>query len=74
MRMVSSDCEVRGKRGLAYSVYSQLYPLDHSALIAAGTANARVGETLKVLRREWRRLAEAGVSGEPEGIEKTAKE
>ncbi|HJO75532.1 MAG: hypothetical protein QF511_10045 [Rhodospirillales bacterium] len=70
MRMVSSDCEVRGKRGLAYSVYSQLYPLDHSALIAAGTANARVG----VLRREWRRLAEAGVSGEPEGIEKTAKE
>jgi zinc protease len=58
--------EVREKRGLAYSVYSQLYPLDHSALIvgAAGTANARVGETLKVLRREWRRLAEAGVSGE----------
>ena len=70
MRMVSSDREVRGKRGLAYSVYSQLYPLDHSALNAAGTANARVG----VLRREWRRLAEAGVSGEPEGIEKTAKE
>ncbi len=58
--------EVREKRGLAYSVYSQLYPLDHSALIvgAAGTANARVGETLKVLRREWRRLAEAGVGGE----------
>ncbi len=58
--------EVREKRGLAYSVYSQLYPLDHSALIigGAGTANARVGETLKVLRREWRRLAEAGVTSE----------
>ncbi|HJN23947.1 MAG TPA: pitrilysin family protein [Rhodospirillales bacterium] len=58
--------EVREKRGLAYSVHSLLYPLDHSALIVggAGTANARVGETLEVLRREWRRLAEAGVSGE----------
>lgn len=56
--------EVREKRGLAYSVYSYLSPYDHAGLIlgGAGTANERVSETLKVLRDEWRRLAEAGIS------------
>ena len=59
--------EVREKRGLAYSVYSALYPYDHSAMIwgAAGTANARVGETVQVVREEWRRMAVEGV-GETE--------
>ena len=43
--------EIRGKRGLVYSVYSSLYPMDHSALIIgnAGSANARVAETLSVI-------------------------
>ncbi len=56
--------EVREKRGLAYSVYSSLYPLDHAALIVggAGTANARVAETLSVVREEWRRLASGGLT------------
>ncbi len=56
--------EVREKRGLAYSVHSQLYPLDFSALImgGAGTANAQVSETLDVVRREWRRMADEGVT------------
>jgi zinc protease len=56
--------EVREKRGLAYSIYSTLYPLDHAALIlgAAGTANARVSETLEVVRAEWRRMAEKGMT------------
>lgn len=56
--------EVREKRGLAYSVYSSLYPLDHAALIlgGAGTANARVAETLSVVREEWRRLAAGGLT------------
>jgi zinc protease len=56
--------EVREKRGLAYSVYSALSPLDHSALImgGAGTANARVSETLEVIREQWRLLAEKGVT------------
>jgi len=54
--------EVREKRGLAYSVYSYLYPLDHAALVIGGTAtnNARMGETLQVIREEWRRMAEEG--------------
>lgn len=58
--------EVREKRGLAYSVYSYLTPYDYAALIlgGSGTANARVTETLDVLRSEWKRLADNGVSEE----------
>lgn len=56
--------EVREKRGLAYSVYSYLSPYENTSLMlgGAGTANARVGETIQVLRDEWQRLAEQGVS------------
>ncbi|MSP80326.1 MAG: insulinase family protein [Rhodospirillales bacterium] len=58
--------EVREKRGLAYSAGTSLYPLRHSALILGGaaTANARVKETLDVVRAEWRRMADGGVSAE----------
>lgn len=58
--------EVREKRGLAYSVYSYLYPLDRAGLIAggAGTANERVSETVQVVRDEWRRIAETGINEE----------
>jgi len=56
--------EVREKRGLVYSVGTSLYPLDASALIfgSAGTANARVQETLDVLRTEWEKMAKDGVT------------
>ena len=56
--------EVREKRGLAYSVYTYLHPMDRSAIYAggAGTANARVAETLKVVRDEWDKLAKDGVT------------
>lgn len=55
--------EIREKRGLAYSIGSYLYPLRHAGLLRGygGTANSRVGETLDVLKREWRRMAESGV-------------
>lgn len=58
--------EVREKRGLAYSIGSYLYPLKHAGLVQGygGTANARVGETLKVLKDEWRKMAEKGVTVE----------
>lgn len=58
--------EVREKRGLAYSASSYLYPWNHAALIlgGAGTANARVGETLKVLQDEWRRMWNRGLTAE----------
>lgn len=55
--------EVREKRGLAYSVGASLYPLDHSGLVvgSAGTANARVGETIAIIKNEWRRMAAGDV-------------
>ena len=55
--------EVREKRGLAYSVYTTLSPMRSSAILqgGAGTANARVAETLSVVRAEWWRLATDGV-------------
>ncbi|WP_299436441.1 pitrilysin family protein [uncultured Rhodospira sp.] len=58
--------EVREKRGLAYSVYSYLVPMDHAALWIGGvaTANARVGESLDLVKAEWRRMAEEGPTAE----------
>src|SRR3990172_8583027 len=56
--------EVREKRGLAYSVYTSLYPLDHAALFYGGTAtvNEHAGQTLAILRAELKRMAEDGPS------------
>jgi zinc protease len=65
--------EVREKRGLAYSVYSYLNPYEHTALIlgSVATANARVAESLDVIRAEWRRMAEHGVTAEELSSTKT---
>jgi zinc protease len=54
--------EVREKRGLAYSVYSSLSPLDHAALLFGGTAtqSARVGESLKIIRDVWAEFGRGG--------------
>lgn len=54
--------EVREERGLAYSVYSYLYPLDHAALMIGGVATerGRFDTSLEVIREEWRKMAEAG--------------
>ena len=58
--------EVREKRGLAYGVYSYLAQYDAAPLILGGvqTANERIGESLDVIRAEWRRMAEGQVSEE----------
>ena len=54
--------EVREVRGLAYSVYSALVPLDHAALFMSSTATRtdRTGQTLDVVEDEIRRIAESG--------------
>lgn len=54
--------EVREKRGLAYSVDSNLIWLDHSALFAGMTATRadRVGDTLEVIEAQIKRMAESG--------------
>ena len=58
--------EVREKRGLAYGVYSYLSPLDRAALYLGGVAteNGRVAESIEVVKAEWSRLAENGLSEE----------
>jgi zinc protease len=56
--------EVREKRGLAYSVYSYIGAYDHAGLMMGGTAteNARVAQSLEVIRREWQRMHDEGPS------------
>lgn len=58
--------EVREKRGLAYGVYSYLSVLDGAQLYMGGvqTANARMGESLEVIRAEWARMKGGGVTEE----------
>jgi zinc protease len=58
--------EVREKRGLAYSVYSYLTPLEAGGLYTGGvsTANERVAESLEIIRAEWARMADSGASDE----------
>ena len=73
IRMVPARFLVSEKRGLAYSVYGYLNPYDHSALIMGGvaTANARVAESLKVIRAEWQRMADHGMTAEELASTKT---
>jgi len=54
--------EVREKRGLAYNVYAGLEPLLHGGVIQGGVAteNARVGESIDLIRAEWRRMRDQG--------------
>lgn len=56
--------EVREKRGLAYSVGTSLYPLRHAALYMGqvGTKNASVGTALSLIRHEYERMANEGVT------------
>jgi zinc protease len=56
--------QVREKRGLAYSVYSYLLPMDHSALYlgAVATRNAKVAESVKLIREEWAKTAKNGAT------------
>lgn len=65
--------EIREKRGLAYSVYSYLWPLRRSALMlgAVATQNARVAESVGIVRAEWARMAREGPTAEELAAAKT---
>ena len=58
--------EVREKRGLAYSVHSNLFPFQHGAVFVGNVAtkNEAVGQSLAVIEDELRRLAEQGPTAE----------
>ena len=65
--------EVREKRGLTYGVYSYLVPKDHAALYLGrvSSANDRIAEAIDVIRDEWTKLAENGVTEEELATAKT---
>lgn len=54
--------EVREKRGLAYSVYTYLYPLDHAGIFLGGVAteNKAVRQSMDVIREQLTRIAAEG--------------
>ena len=65
--------EIREKKGLAYSVYSYLNTYDHSEhyIGQVSTKNSRVAETLNIIRNEWHRMANNGVSERELEVAKT---
>jgi zinc protease len=58
--------EIREKRGLAYSVYTRLSTMDHAGLITGrvATANARVAESVSLIRQQWAKIAKEGVTAQ----------
>ncbi len=58
--------EVREKRGLAYSVYTYLYPLERAGLLLGGVAteNKSVGQSIEVIKATLARIATDGPSAE----------
>ena len=58
--------EVRENRGLTYGIYSWLADRDYANVWMGSVAsdNRRVSETIEVIRDEWARVAEEGVTAE----------
>lgn len=56
--------EVREKRGLTYGVNSYLYPRDlgNALMGSTSSSNDRIGLAMDVIRDEWAKAAEAGVT------------
>ena len=54
--------EVREKRGLAYGIGTYLTTLDYADLWIGdvATQNARVGQSIDLIRQEWKRMADRG--------------
>jgi zinc protease len=58
--------EVRVKRGLTYGIGAYIVPMDHGALTIGQVATVadRMPETIEVVRDEWSKIAEEGVTEE----------
>lgn len=58
--------EIREKRGLTYGVASFLTPYDRAALYMGSIAssNENIAEALRLIREEWARMADEGVTQE----------
>ena len=55
---------VREKRGLVYSIYSYLMPYENDGILAGGfqTKNESVGEVIRLIKKEWRKVKKEGIS------------
>lgn len=58
--------ELREKRGLTYGVATYLAPMDNAALIMGqlSASNENISEAVRLVRQEWARAAEEGVTPE----------
>jgi len=58
--------EVREKRGLTYGVGTYLANYDNADMVIGqfSSANDRIGEAIEVIKAEWKRIAEEGVTEE----------
>ena len=58
--------EIREKRGLTYGVGSFLSPYDRAALYmgSISSSNGNIAEALELIREEWAKMANAGVTDE----------
>ena len=65
--------EIREKRGLAYSVYSALSPMQHAGLFIGGvsTRNDRAAESLAIILEQIREIAADGPSADELGKAKS---
>lgn len=65
--------EVREKRGLTYGIGSYLVPFDHSELVMGqfSSGNAVVAEAIDVVKDEWAKFAETGLTAEELEMVKT---
>lgn len=54
--------EVRERRGLAYGIHTSLNPMEYADLLigSSATQNARVAETIAVLREVWTQIQKEG--------------
>lgn len=65
--------EVREERGLTYGIGSYLMNRDHASLVIGqfASANDRVSAAIDVVKDEWRRVAEDGITAEELDAAKT---
>lgn len=65
--------EVREKRGLTYGVYSYLAPYDYVSIWggSVSSSNDRIKTAIEVIRDEWHKMAENGVTEEELDAAKT---
>lgn len=58
--------EVREKRGLTYGIGSYLVPMDRAELVLGqvASANDKIGQAIDVVKDEWRKISEEGVTEE----------